>query len=166
MPAWRTFLGSHRQTSLKQSLTTSCIFASHEPQRSDSPLVPFHLAARMHRASLDPGEQTAPQNLRMYLRQLHKCSWGNQSCLPRCGSSRDKERSCSSTRRKTWGKRKTPSQISFPIQSCLPDYSSILIFQHCKKSYNYLQTSSLSSFFSCAPGAGSSPVTASVNFGR
>lgn len=120
----------------------------------------------MHRASLDPGEQTAPQNLRMYLRQLHKCSWGNQSCLPRCGSSRDKERSCSSTRRKTWGKRKTPSQISVPIQSWLPDYSSILIFQHCKKSYNYLQTSSLSSFFSCAPGAGSSPVTASVHFGR
>lgn len=32
----------------------------HEPQEFDSPVVPSHLSAQMHRASLGPGKLTAP----------------------------------------------------------------------------------------------------------
>lgn len=164
MPAWRTFLGSHRQTCLKQRLPTSHILHHMSHRNLTAPLCHSTLllgctgpatAGKQH--SSEPKD--VPQ-------QLHKCSWGNQSCLSRCGSSRDKECSCSSTRRKMWEKGKTPLQISVPIQTCLPDYSPILIFQHCKKFYNYLQTGSLSSFFSYASGAGSSPIKASVNYRR
>lgn len=56
----RTFLWFHHQTSPKLRVPSFIYLMLHEPQEFDSPVMPSHLSAEMHRASWGPQKLTAP----------------------------------------------------------------------------------------------------------